>query len=52
MFDHSYCDTDHYLVMAKVRDTIATNKQRFRIEMLNFKNLSEVEGNEQRVLRS
>jgi hypothetical protein len=36
------CDTDHYLVVAKVRERLAVNKQRF-----NLKKLNEVEGKEQ-----
>jgi hypothetical protein len=49
MFDQSAadCDTDHYLVVAKVRERLALNKQRLHrshIEMLNLKQLKEVEG--------
>jgi hypothetical protein len=53
MFDHSWqqaCDTDHYLVVAKVRERLAVNKQRsqrFHMEMFNLKKLNEVEGKEQ-----
>jgi hypothetical protein len=44
------CDTDHYLVVAKVRERIAVNKQRshrFRMERFNLKKLNEVEGKKQ-----
>jgi hypothetical protein len=44
------CNTDHYLVVAKVRERLAVNKQishRFRMERLNLKKLNEVEGKEQ-----
>jgi hypothetical protein len=44
------CDTDHYLVVAKVRERLAVNKQRshrFHIERFNLKKLNEVEGKEQ-----
>jgi hypothetical protein len=44
------CDTDHYLVVAKVRERLAVNRkrsQRFHMEMFNLKKLSEVEGKEQ-----
>jgi hypothetical protein len=40
------CDSDHYLVVAKVRDRLAANKQRshkFHMERLNLKKLNEVE---------
>jgi hypothetical protein len=41
------CDTDHYLVVAKVRERLAVNKQRsYRFHMEMF-NLNEVEGKEQ-----
>jgi hypothetical protein len=46
------CDTDHYLVVAKVRERLAVNKQishRFHMERLK---LNEVEDREQIVLRS
>jgi hypothetical protein len=42
-------DTDHYLVVAKVREQLAVNKQRshrFHMERFNLKKLSEVEGKE------
>jgi hypothetical protein len=39
------CDADHYLVVAKVRETLAVSKQttyRFRMERFNHKKLKEV----------
>jgi hypothetical protein len=44
------CDTDHYLVVAKVRERLAVNtqrSQRFHMERFNLKKLNEVEGKEQ-----
>jgi hypothetical protein len=44
------CDSDHYLVVAKVRKRLAVNKQRsqrFHMERFNLKKLNEVQGNEQ-----
>jgi hypothetical protein len=44
------CDTDHYLVVAKVRERLAVNKQtsqRFHIERFNLKKLNKVEGKEE-----
>jgi hypothetical protein len=44
------CDSDHYLVVAKVRMRLAVNKQRsqrFDIERFNLKKLKDVEGKEQ-----
>jgi hypothetical protein len=41
------CDTDHYLVVAKVRERLAVNKQisqRFHMERFSLKKLNEVEG--------
>jgi hypothetical protein len=41
------CDNDHYLVVAKVRERLAVNKQRshiFHVERFNLKKLKEVEG--------
>jgi hypothetical protein len=38
------CDTDHYLVVAKVRERLAVNKQRsqrFHMERFNFKKLKQ-----------
>jgi hypothetical protein len=43
-------DTDHNLVVAKVRERLAVNKQRsqrFDMERLNLKKLNDVEGKEQ-----
>ena len=40
------CDTDHYLVVAKVREGLAVcqlEAQKFDVERFNFKELSEVE---------
>jgi hypothetical protein len=42
------CDTDHSLVVAKVRERLAVNKQRSH----NLNKLNEVEGKEHIVLRS
>jgi hypothetical protein len=54
MFEHSgqqiVCDTDHYLVVAKVRKRLAVNKQRSRrshMERFNLNRLNEVESKEQ-----
>jgi hypothetical protein len=44
------CDTDHYMVVAKVRERLAVNKQRshrFHTERFNLKKLNEVEDKEQ-----
>jgi hypothetical protein len=44
------CDTDHYLVVAKVREQLAGNKQRshrFHMERFNLKKLNEEESKEQ-----
>jgi hypothetical protein len=48
---HSVCDFDseHYLVVAKVRERLAVNtqrSQRFHMERFNLKKLNEVEGKE------
>jgi hypothetical protein len=43
------CDVDCYLVVAKVRERVAVNKQRsqeFHMERFNLKKLNEVEGKE------
>jgi hypothetical protein len=40
-------DTDHYLLMAKIRERLAVNKQgahTFHMEKFNLKKLNEVEG--------
>jgi hypothetical protein len=44
------CDSDNFLVVAKVRTRLAVNKQRsqrFHTEKFNIKKLNEVEGKEQ-----
>jgi hypothetical protein len=44
------CDTDHSLVVAKVRERLAVSKQtvhRIHVERFNLKKLNEVEGREQ-----
>jgi exonuclease III len=44
------CDSDHYLLVAKVRERLAANKQRsqrFDMERFNLKKLNDVEGKEQ-----
>jgi hypothetical protein len=44
------CDTDHYLVVAKVRERQTVSKQtatRVHMERFNLKKLNEVEGKEQ-----
>jgi hypothetical protein len=44
------CDSDHYLVVAKVRERLAVNKQRshkFDVERFNLKKLNDVESKEQ-----
>jgi hypothetical protein len=44
------CDTDHYLVVAKVRERLAVNKQRshrFQRERFDLKKLNEIESKEQ-----
>jgi hypothetical protein len=49
------CNTDHYLVVAKVRERLAVCKQtthRFHMERFNLKKLNEVEGKEQYWLKS
>jgi hypothetical protein len=41
------CDTGHYLVVAKVKERLAVNKQRshrFHVERFDFKRLNKVEG--------
>jgi hypothetical protein len=47
--DHSGegCNTDHYLVVAKVRERLAVSKQttyRFHMERFNLKKLNKAEG--------
>jgi hypothetical protein len=44
------CDTNHYLVVAKIRERLAVNKQilqRLHMERFNLKKLNEVEGKKQ-----
>jgi hypothetical protein len=44
------CDSDHYLVAAKVRERLAVNKQRSQrsdMERFNLKKLNKEEGEEQ-----
>jgi hypothetical protein len=41
------CDSDHYLVVAKVRERLAVNKQRVHMERFNLKKLNNVESKEQ-----
>jgi hypothetical protein len=44
---HSGQQTDHYLLVAKVRDRLAVNKQRlhrFHMERFNLKKLNKAEG--------
>jgi hypothetical protein len=47
MSDHSDCDTDHYLVVAKIRERLAVSKQTahaVHMERFNLKKLNEVDG--------
>jgi hypothetical protein len=49
-FRAAYCDTDHCLVVAKVKESLPLNKQRshrFQRERFNLKKLNEAEGKEQ-----
>jgi hypothetical protein len=44
------CETAHYLIVAKVRESLAVSKyrtHRFYMERFNLKKLKEVEGKEQ-----
>jgi hypothetical protein len=44
------CDSDHHLVVAKIRERLAVNKQRsqrFHMERFNLKKLNEVDSKEQ-----
>jgi hypothetical protein len=46
-FRAAHCDSDHYLVVAKVRERLAVNKQRshrFHMERFNLKKINKVEG--------
>jgi hypothetical protein len=50
MFKVAVCDTDHYLVVAKVSERLAVSKQTmhsFHTERFNLRKLYEVEGKEQ-----
>jgi hypothetical protein len=43
------CDTDHYLVVAKIRERLAVNKQeshKYHMQRLTLKKSNEVEGKE------
>jgi hypothetical protein len=49
-FRAAECDSDHYLVVVKVGERLAANKQRshrFDMERFNLKTLNDVEGKEQ-----
>jgi hypothetical protein len=49
-FKSAGCDSDHYLVVAKVRERLAVNKQgsqRFDMERFNLNKLNDGESNEQ-----
>jgi hypothetical protein len=44
------CDTDHHLLVAKLRERLAVSKQttyKFRIERFNLKQVNKVNGKEQ-----
>jgi hypothetical protein len=46
LFRAEVWDTNHYLVVAKLKERLAVNKQlphRFHMEMFNLKKLNEVE---------
>jgi hypothetical protein len=48
------CDTDHYLVVAKVRERLAVSKQeaqKFDVERFNLRKLSELEVRKQYQLK-
>jgi hypothetical protein len=48
-FSAADCNTDHYLVVAKIRERVAVDKQgsqKFHMRRFNLKNVNEVEGKE------
>jgi hypothetical protein len=50
LFRAADCNTDQYLVVAKVRERLVVSKRtthRVHVERFNLKKLSEVEGKEQ-----
>jgi hypothetical protein len=50
LFRAADCDTDHYLVLGKVRERLTMSRQtmhRFHMERFNLKKLNDVEGKEQ-----
>jgi hypothetical protein len=50
LFRAADCDTDHYLVVANVRERLVVSKQKMHrdhMERFNLKKLNEVEGKEQ-----
>jgi hypothetical protein len=50
LFGAADCDTDHYLVVAKIRERLAVSKQtmqRVYMERFNLKELNKIEGIEQ-----
>jgi hypothetical protein len=50
LFRAADCDTDHYLLVAKVSEKLAPKKQTthtVHMERFNLKKLNEVEGKEQ-----
>jgi hypothetical protein len=50
LFRPADCGSDHHLVVAKVRERLAVNKQRslrFHMEWFNLKKLNQIEGKEQ-----
>ena len=49
-FSGAECDAGHYLVVAKVRERLAVNKQasqKFDVERFNLRNLNELEVSKQ-----
>jgi len=46
IFQGSYCDTDHYPVVADIRKTLTVSKQaerKFSVETFNLRKLNEAE---------